>query len=289
MLGIWNEKFNTYVFLQETNGTTNLANKLTHNIYNTDDNSDEAKRDNMDKEKYGILYRPTPKTNSFDVFQIEPIKNDLNCSITKSHDTDSDIFVMNDTLNSKDINAACVNNTMNNNVTPDEHVVPKKIMNLSSPDKYTEILPLGSKNVSSNTITVTFKGCTLLKGTFVIDEHVNNVCLIVFKYVKYLKEKMPLLFMAYLDTTITTVRNLKFILQLKPISSSLIYCQKSYLTSQVRGIERTIVKKQIIDNKPFNIKKKALLRGNINVMNKVKNLKFENWMKFEFETHQVEL
>lgn len=179
-------------------------------------------------------------------------------------------------------------------VSREDFAIPKSLMNLStSPENI--ILPKYSKNIQGSGISYkksTFKECTIFEGSFVIPQNiwetifkegklivryypffiknrifkkVNNVCQLVIKYVKYLKRSSIINIFAECIHNNHNCKKFKIEIKNKTVcvfSTSLDYYHKSKLATYVRGIERSAVKRKILNKKPLEYKKHSLLKIN---------------------------
>lgn len=185
-------------------------------------------------------------------------------------------------------------------VSPDVAHVPKVILNLSSANTSEVLLPIGSQNVSTLEAKTNFpinEGSTIINEPLwnemfevvtgklkkdyypyilkkVIEKHINNTCQIIFKYVKYLKNKKIMIkalcnhknckkFKIYLnkDRNVTVH------------SEHLNYCHAENITMHVRGLERKIFKNKLLKEKACTFKKETVLNINEKQLSATHDLK----------------
>lgn len=188
-------------------------------------------------------------------------------------------------------------------VSPTEIKIPKELHNLSSPGKLiVDILPFGSKNKPLQEMKKSYyKECNFFEGSFEIDrnvwsiiyhtnkldvkyypyylrnrirKYVNNVCLIIFKYVKYLKNNAINIY-GLCKHSSYSCKKFKIHIQNRQVfvySTSLDYWHKGYATHQVRAVEREICKKNLLTTTPFNYKKNTLIDSSNVILKEGKNL-----------------
>lgn len=192
-----------------------------------------------------------------------------------------------------------------NDITPLDFGIPNNIeseVSLSS-----KILPHGSINLADskeNPDNVKSRVCDFFEGSFIVDEskwnfiikheqlnkkyypfvlrtlvtkHVNNVCCICINYTKFSKKKGAFIIFAKCKQNNYGCKFFKIEISLvnriiSVYSSMKDYIHPYYLTSHVKGIERTILKKKIYNETPSNLKKKLLLHSNKNNILISKNL-----------------
>lgn len=169
----------------------------------------------------------------------------------------------------------------------------------------TEILPRNAANKDSlGSNAQCYKNCTILEGTArvglkewgilykngklesryypfyirqLIKKGINNVCLIVFKHVKYLKKCSSIILFALCKHNNYGCKRFKIVISTNSrvvhvYSSSIDYAHRTFLTGQVRGIERDILKKNLANKNPFSLKKEMLLSVSEILLSKGKNL-----------------
>lgn len=182
--------------------------------------------------------------------------------------------------------------------------VPVSILNVSDDHEskgVVELLPPNSRNLSRDILSnAKYKNCTVLEGTFEIppniwsqifkngklhtkyypfyfrnriNKYINNICQIVFKYVKYLKK---MIINIYAKCIHSQCKKFKIVVNDRKVfvySTSINYYHKKCVTSYLKGVERYIVKKNILNKKPLAYKKEIIRRENINFISKTKNLR----------------
>lgn len=189
-----------------------------------------------------------------------------------------------------------------NNITPETYDIPKCLLNISSPNTLGEVLPKNSINCIRQLKVSSFKDCKIIEGFFdlgieiwhkifkeeklnfkyypyclrtKIRNHVNNVCIIIFKYVNYSKKRKLCTVYAECKYNSYSCKKFKILLCQQKVtvySTSLNYFHSSVLTASVSKLERDIVKSKVIHEMPFNYKKKTLLEANQIIIKKGKNL-----------------
>lgn len=170
--------------------------------------------------------------------------------------------------------------------TPEKIVIPSIILNLSPAEK-SILLPLGCKNVQELPMS-SFKDCTYLEGTFEIEDRyikiiitknklntfyssfflrnriskfINNTCNIILKYTKYMKNGTIKLFAVCQHKG---CKSFRIVIENKLVSvysSSINFSHKQRLTTYVKGVERALVKHNIMKKKPLLYKKETILNA----------------------------
>lgn len=193
---------------------------------------------------------------------------------------------------SPDLHQIQSNNSSVINITPQKFHVPAPLLNLLVEDGKDIILPTGSRNVEQLPIS-TFKKCNYFEGSINLDssfiqftkqertlnksyssyliknrigKYINNVCVIVIKYTKYNKKEDS--HVLYAACKQKNCKKFKIILKntcLSVYSTSLHFCHKGPVTSHVKGIERTLLKQQLIKTKPSAYKRESILNVKKNI------------------------
>ncbi|CAG9773422.1 unnamed protein product [Ceutorhynchus assimilis] len=181
----------------------------------------------------------------------------------------------------------CFDSKIENNkidITPESFNIPKEILDISSPIISAPIFPANTSNIAPNPIIPKCSNFAYHEGSFTIKnkifsiiyqnnklnskyypyclrkeifKHINNVCTIVFKYVKYLKKKPEVHIIGQCKQNNNKCKKFKVIFNINTLlvnifSSSKDYSHPSLYTGQV--------------------KKEALLKANKVVLKKGKNL-----------------
>lgn len=187
-------------------------------------------------------------------------------------------------------------------ITPENFEIADEIANLSSPLLSETVLPQNGTNCDDVLKNLRYEDCTILEGTFEIDKKIwdiifdgnklvklyypyyiknrikkliNNVCVIVFKYVKYNKKTGQIIINGICKHNNYNCKKFKIEIRnriVSVLSTSLNYNHPYYLTQQVSGIERTITKRKLFKKKPSAYKKDTLLSSNQNILKDGKNL-----------------
>lgn len=178
-------------------------------------------------------------------------------------------------------------------ILPKCNQIPKYILNLSSPGKYPPVLPIDSQNeIMSHRKNLEYKNCTFLEGSFTLSadiinlifddagrlikeyypyvirnrirKYVNNVCIIIFKYVVYSKKTTDVVVFALCKHNKYGCKKFKILVNrrnraVKVYSTSLNYTHKNYLAREIKGVERQIFKKRLVNIRPSALKKETLL------------------------------
>lgn len=167
--------------------------------------------------------------------------------------------------------------------TPEKVSVPKEFLDLSL-EEITHTLPLNTKNVSE--LPLLQNRYSYLEGTFLtesrykdfiikdgklnifyfpyylkkmINKFANNTCIIVFKYTKYLRNDIIHIYAQCKHKHCKKFRITVCFPEVQVYSTSKNYCHKQLLTSHVRGVERSLVKRNLMTVKPSSFKKEKLL------------------------------
>lgn len=182
------------------------------------------------------------------------------------------------------------------NISPEAENIPKVLLNMSTPCT-TEIKPSFSENVGSiprdNKHSI-FEGeftmernvwCEMFDDDnklskknypFIIrngiSKNVNNTCTLVCKYAKYLRNKRIVIFAKCKHDKCKTFKIYLSDLKVSVYSQSINFCHNQKLTGQVRGVERSIVKKKLLHQKPLMFKKQKLMTLNDKHFTATKNL-----------------
>ncbi|CAG9773376.1 unnamed protein product [Ceutorhynchus assimilis] len=182
-------------------------------------------------------------------------------------------------------------NSSTKNITPENVEFPKIFSNLPKNNDYSKPLQKNAHNSSFLPISQ-FKDCTFFEGTFEISnsiwtiifqnnklnrhyypfyfkhqigQFVNNICLFIFKGVKYASNKKIKIY-AVCKHNNYGCKKFKIDVDLETLSvvihsSSINYCHKSKLTSHVKGLERKITKNNMLNKMPLNVKKECILKS----------------------------
>lgn len=248
-----------------------------------------------------IINLPTAATSEKNIKENRPLNftefknsNELQCSTplpTKDLTTLINMSLENvDFLTSFPITATDENNSTKN-ITPENVDFPKVFSNLPTNNNVSKKLPSDAQN-SSFLPKAQFKDCVFFEGTFKISnsiwallfqnnklnqhyysfylkhqigQFVNNICLFIFKGVKYAANEKIKIY-AVCKHNNYGCKKFKINVDLKTLSvviysSSINYCHTSKLTSYVKGLERKISKNNILNKMPLNVKKECMLKS----------------------------
>lgn len=276
---------------------TNNSNKIytiSGNKTNTFEYTKQQVDDEITCEKYLGYDKIDKKTENFGINSVldETINNNIIINGTTTEDRCSKTIEI-------DIDE---NESKNDSeITPTDFDIPPIFLNIcDTTNKGGEIIPKYSNNVKFLNNNINNKNfCWFLEGTFKIEDtvwnliykegkldtklypyyirnkiraYVNNTCLIIFKYVKYLKNDIKI----FGKCKHKHCKRFKIILKQNfahVYSSGLDYCHAQFITLPVRGIERNILKKKLSHCKAFQYKKECLIKSRILFyVKKAKNL-----------------
>lgn len=188
------------------------------------------------------------------------------------------------------------------NVTTEDFQIPNKLFNLST-NVEKSLKPKRTKNISPSKLLLTanYENCTVLEGKFDIPEdmwniifsnkngklngnhyphyfrnriakYVNNTCQIVFKYVKYLKKTDSI--KIYGKCVHKCCKKFKIVIierVAQIYSSNINFCHRKKITTCVKGVERSIMRKKLYATKPSQFKRRSMINAKSSIC-KIGNL-----------------
>lgn len=171
-------------------------------------------------------------------------------------------------------------------ITPESFDIPKCFTDLSEKSD-SVVIPLNSYHID-NFPTLSYNHCTILEGTFRIKndvmchlvnnnrlvskfypsyfrnrigKFVNNVCTIIMKYPKYMKNGI-IKIAALCKNNNYNCKKFSIVMKgqsVEVFSNSINFCHPDKITSCVKGIERALVKSKLLHKKPSQYKRQSIL------------------------------
>ena len=238
-----------------------------------------------------VILTPAPSTNNSEPLShissdtTKTLKNVENQQVSSSFVITPTANTYSEPISNQDIDTV---KSSNLNITMESFSIPDPIQNLSIIGSQDQILPLNGLNVSQDLSVYTYKDCKILEGQFTlssnirdiiiqsgklhpkyypyiirnrINKNVNNTCILIIKFVRYLKKIVKIF------AKCKHFKCKKFLIAIedrsvKVYSPSINYCHVQCLTSFVKGVERSILKKKIQYRKPCQFKNEIILRAN---------------------------